>query len=446
MTQNRALRIPLPRGWTHHVRSAVVHVISLAQCAAVYTRSWAVDSMNGRVRLEAENDPLREEVAQLREEGRIKDARMARIPAPRRPHYSPVERLEILQLRAARKWSLQQTADAFLVTPETIASWMKRLDEQGANALLQMPEPVNRFPDLVRYLVQRLKVLCPTMGKVKIAETLARAGLHLGKSTVGRMLQEKPTPRPCQNPPTDSGRAVTSKRPNHVWLVDLTTVPIGNGFWCSWFPGAVPQRWPFCHWLAVVVDHFSRRVQGFAIFDHQPDSVEVRQFLGRTIHIIGSAPRHLISDKGPQFWPSKSYRRWCRRHDIRPRFGAIGKQGSIAIMERVILTTKQILQALPRIPLRRRSMREELTAVFGWYNQDRPHTSLAGRTPDEVYSRRRPANRQPRLEPRARWPRASPCARPQTLVAGQPGDRFTITVGFHAGRRNLPVVSLQRAA
>ena len=151
MTQNRALRISLPRGWTHHVRSAVVHVISLAQFAAVYTRSWAVDSMNGRVRREAENDPLCEEVAQLREEGRIKDARMARIPAPRRPHDSPVERLEILQLRAARKWSLQQTADAFFVTPETIASWTKRLDEQGANALLQMPEPVNRFPDLVRY-------------------------------------------------------------------------------------------------------------------------------------------------------------------------------------------------------------------------------------------------------------------------------------------------------
>ena len=37
MTQNRAPRIPLPKGWTHHVRSAVVHVISLAQYAAVYT-------------------------------------------------------------------------------------------------------------------------------------------------------------------------------------------------------------------------------------------------------------------------------------------------------------------------------------------------------------------------------------------------------------------------
>ena len=54
MTQKRAPRIPLPKGWTRHVRSAVVHVVSLAQYAAVYTRSSAVDSMNGRVRRNSE--------------------------------------------------------------------------------------------------------------------------------------------------------------------------------------------------------------------------------------------------------------------------------------------------------------------------------------------------------------------------------------------------------
>ncbi len=46
-------RIPLPKGWPTRVKSAMLHVISLAQYAAVYTRSWAVDSMNGRVRLKA---------------------------------------------------------------------------------------------------------------------------------------------------------------------------------------------------------------------------------------------------------------------------------------------------------------------------------------------------------------------------------------------------------
>ena len=98
--------------------------------------------------------------------------------------------MAILELRAARGWSLRQTADTFLVTPATIASWVKRIDENGLDALLWLREPVNKFPDFVRYIVQRLKTLSPSMGKVKIAETLCRAGLHLGVTTVGRILKE----------------------------------------------------------------------------------------------------------------------------------------------------------------------------------------------------------------------------------------------------------------
>ena len=95
-----------------------------------------------------------------------------------------------------------------------------------------MRVPVNKFPDFVRYVVQRLRVLCPTMGKVKIAQTLARAGIHVGATTVGRMLKDKPAPapKPAQEGNT-TDRVVTSKYPNHVWLIDLTLVPTGSGFW-----------------------------------------------------------------------------------------------------------------------------------------------------------------------------------------------------------------------
>ena len=37
-----------------------------------------------------------------------------------------------------------------------VASWMKRLDEDGADALVQVCTPINKFPDFVRYSVQRL--------------------------------------------------------------------------------------------------------------------------------------------------------------------------------------------------------------------------------------------------------------------------------------------------
>ncbi len=80
-----------------------------------------------------------------------------RLIAPHhRPHCAPTERLSILELRAARAWSARQTADAFLVTAATIANWMKRIDEEGSDALLQDREPVNRFPDFVRRAVQRV--------------------------------------------------------------------------------------------------------------------------------------------------------------------------------------------------------------------------------------------------------------------------------------------------
>jgi len=88
--------------------------------------------------------------------------------------------MAILALKAARGWNNERVARRFLVTAATIAAWMARLDEQGRAALVQVPEPINRFPQLVAALVQRLKVLCPAMGKGRIALTLARAGLVFG--------------------------------------------------------------------------------------------------------------------------------------------------------------------------------------------------------------------------------------------------------------------------
>ena len=438
------LKIPLPRAWPRRVRSAMLGVISLAQYATAYTRSWAANSRNARVRLKAENDRLKQQIGLLAEEIRIKDARMMRIPAHKRPHYLPTDRMSILELRSAHGWNCQRTADTLLVTAATIASWMKRLDEAGPDALVQIREPVNKFPDFVRYAVQRLRALSPSLGKVKIAEILCRAGLHLGATTVGRILQEAPRSRPRETGAA-TGRVVTAKEPNYVWHIDLTTVPVGSGFWAPWSPFALPQCWPFCWWLAVAVDHYSRRAMGFAVFPKRPDSLSVYSFLGRTIARSKATPKYLICDKDSVFW-CDAFKRWCQRKRIRPRFGAIGQHGSVAVVERLIRTVKDEATRRIVVPQYQAGFRRELTSYFAWCNEHRPHTTLHGATPNEVYFRVRPANRRPRIEPRKHWPRSSPCAKPITIVAGQPGDRFELLVDFHDGRRHLPIVSLKRAA
>jgi len=437
--------VSLPSRWPRYVRSAIVHAVSMASVAFTATHARAEFHFNGRARLQATNDRLQRHIALLFEELRIKDARMERLPAQRRPHYPAIERLAILELRAARGWSQAETARRLLVTPLTVASWTQRLDDEGPDALVQVREPVNRFPELVSYIVRRLRALCPKMGSRRIARVFARAGLHLGATTVRRILRPAPKPKRASRRPSRP-RAVTANRPNHVWHLDLTTVPTIGGFWISWWPFAIPQRWPFCWWVAVIVDHFSRRAMGAAHFKQEPTAHEITCFLNRLCRKIGRRPRHIITDHGPQF-TADAFIAWCRRRGIQQRFGAIGKYGSLAVIERFIRSMKnECTRVLPVVPLARAAFGRELDQYVAWYNAERPHSRFGARTPDEIYLNSFPACGRPRFETRARWPRRSPCARPHALVRGRPGAVMELIVAYRGGRKHLPVVSLRRVA
>ena len=368
-----------------NVRQSILHVISVAHWALIHTRSWAADSPLQRVRLAGLLDQANNEGSLLREELRIKDSRMARILPHHRPFYPPIERMAILELRAARGWNLDQTARIFMVDPDTIAGWMKRINE---NALIQTPVPINKHPDLVRYIVQRLKILCPLMGKKRIAHLLIFAGMKISSSSVGRFIKSPIQPNPPSTEEISAGKPdhlVTAKYPNHVWHVDLTVVPTSSGFRTAWFPFSLPQRWPFAYWVALNIDHFSRKIIGFAVFKNQPDAHQIRALLGRAVHSAGQPPKYIVSDKGRQFW-CKAFKRWCRRRKIQPRFGAIGKYGSIAIIERLIRSLKSECTRRIIVPLRQSDLRFELGLYFTWHNEFRPHQGIGGKTPAELYS------------------------------------------------------------
>ena len=191
---------------------------------------------------------------------------------------------------------------------------------------------------------------------------------------------------------------VTAKYQHHVWHVDLTAIPTGAGLWCSWLPFALPQRWPFCWWALATIDHFSRSALGAGVFAKRPDCRTVCASLGKTIRRVEASPKYIVCDRESIF-DCPAFRQWAKGKGIQPpRYGAVGQHGSIAVVERFILTLKQIIGQMHFVPLRRQSFRRELDAILFWYNEHRPHTTLGGKTPHEVYEKCFPANRKPRVE------------------------------------------------
>jgi hypothetical protein len=194
------------------------------------------------------------------------------------------------------------------------------------------------------------------------------------------------------------------------------------------------------------IDNYSRRVVGIAVFKSQPTAVAVMRFLDRALKKASGPPSHLITDQGMQFVAAE-FQAWCRRRGIAQRFGAIGKYGSLAVIERFIRTMKtECTRRLPIVPFRMAAFQRELALYVDWYNGVRPHSRLAGRTPDEIYFGSFPACRRPRFEPRDCWPRRSGCARPHALVRGRPGTVLELRLEHQAGREHLPIVSLKRVA
>ena len=60
--------VPLPRGWTEHVKSALLHAISIAASALTVARSQVASGRSKYNRLQAELDQAQTEIALLREE------------------------------------------------------------------------------------------------------------------------------------------------------------------------------------------------------------------------------------------------------------------------------------------------------------------------------------------------------------------------------------------
>jgi len=129
--------------------------------------------------------------------------------------------------------------------------------------------------------------------------------------------------------------------------------------------------------------------------------------------------------KGPQFF-CRAFKKWCKRKNIRPRYGAVGQYGSIAVIERFIRSMKSECTRRIMVPLRLADFRQELALYLAWYNEVRPHQGIKGKTPNELYFGISHA--------------------PPNLDIRDPNLKLNLHVSFMHHRPHLPIVALKIAA
>ena len=448
--------IPFPRGHKRVLHSALLAAEGLYRLALLRVRAGFDNSADPRARLVAELDRAKALLTIRDEELRILRARLSALPPRERPHYPPEERFAILSLRAKTGWNAAETARRFLVTPATIAGWTRRLDEHGESALVKPHAPVNRHSDRTALLVKQLHAAAPHLGRRRIADVLARAGLVLAASTVERLKKRPLPPSSPQAPRSSKGKGkadrpaaakapddevpaqlVRAKHPHHLWHVDITCISTG-GTSLPWWPFAVFLLWPFSWHVAVVLAHFSRSLVAFGVYRKEPTGRQIARLLDRAVTAAGKAPRHIVSDRGSQF--QSEYRGWCTRNGARPRFGAIGKHGSIAVIERFIRSLKHEHLRRILVPFQRGRLVTLIASYQRWYNDYRPHSALCGLTPTERLEGRKAPRPTVRYEPRARYPIASKRSRVRRC------EKLELIVRHVDGQRHLPIVELREAA
>jgi putative transposase len=201
--------------------------------------------------------------------------------------------------------------------------------------------------------------------------------------------------------------------------------------------------------VIAVMDSFSRKILALRVVRQEATTKHVVEALEGAVRDAGAPPRHLITDKGTQFFnsrkgkPTAGLQAWLDRHRVKPRFGAVGKKGSIALIERFFRTFKREGMRTMLVPYDIEWMNAELTVFAEWYNTKRPHSALAGATPHEIHSGIAPPRAQPRYEVRAGYPIS-----PEHIQSGKVWrvESVDLDAGCFKRRQHLPDISLRIAA
>jgi len=288
-------------------------------------------------------------------------------------HYTLREKLFILCYMETFQVPRRRVTKHLGIARSMLYRWLHKIQEQQQSRM-----PVNKTPLEIALLVWEITKANVSWGRVRIANQLALLSIFISGSTVRNILNQ---PKPPSGPKTvskpkkaevDVARSIPAWYPNHVWSVD-TTMLYCWGLWAI-------------H-ICVVIDHFSRKVMAVVPLEG-PNAGWINNALESALEKNGP-PKHIISDQAHIF-TGAVFAELLGKYNIKPRLGAIGKHGSIAVTERVNKTLKY--EWLKRVALIKGI--DHLTKLCKefelWYNRWRPHMTLDGLRPDDVYYNNKP--------------------------------------------------------
>jgi putative transposase len=245
---------------------------------------------------------------------------------------------------------------------------------RGSLYYSECPVPASELAIMRR--IDELHLNYPFAGSRMLRDLLRGEGIAIGRDQVRTMMRrmaiEALYRRPHTSKPADGHkvfpyllRDLPIDRPNQVWAMDITYIPMAKGF----------------VYLAVVMDWFSRRVLSWRIsismeVDFCLDAVEEAL-------IRYGRPEIFNTDQGSQF-TSAIFTGLLSEHAIRVSMDGRGSWRDNVFVERLWRSVKYeevYLRAYDSVA----EARGSIGGYLKFYNRKRPHSSLDGKTPDHVY-------------------------------------------------------------
>jgi putative transposase len=239
-----------------------------------------------------------------------------------------------------------------------------------------LPTPVSEADLALMRRIDALHLEHPFAGARMLRDLLALEGVTVGRKHVATLMRLMGIEALYRKPNTSwrNGkdaiypyllRTLKVERPNQVWAMDITYIPMAKGF----------------VYLAAVIDWYSRRVLSWR--------VSISMETGFCIDAVEDAlqrygkPEIFNTDQGSQF-TSQAFTGLLKQHGIAISMDGQGCWRDNVFIERLWKSVKYeevYLRAYDSVSHAKESLGNYLT----FYNTRRPHSSLARKTPDQVY-------------------------------------------------------------